>query len=886
HNQYNLLTHHKSPVVPEETHWNYTFTTSRLINPEEEFDPQEAMPEILFTTPEVLHSRILPEHKLPGWQIFLRDLELVILDDADAYTGVYGAHVAMLLRRLRRVCEHCDTHPVFIASCLPFGGARGFVEDLVGLEFAEVSYNSAGASQKKLVLWNPPLVRVQDSPKLLRRNYFDEAIGLVAETQLHLFHTLLLSKSVRLTVDDISNLKAEIVQRFSDLAESEDVNLKVPMISEEEQFVASSLSLADLPLSGFDSVVMTGFPCSVRLVRQEIESVGTEDAEVLTFIVLPQTPLSQHYVKHASEIFSASDRILPFIAVYLSHPEIVKGHLLCSTSELPIRMEDCERFFGDRTRAVFEGMIGEGEYELKKRELKLEENIEAEYYCDNAYHTKVNLNVVSSDFYLIKREGQERALGAVEADRVGEKTFLGAVDFYGDERYRVNEIDKKENTVWVVSEPKRIRTEKLNRVEVVFAEDYTSETTRIGGGLEFTIGLAQAQISEEVLGYAEYTAENVDPDTAESVDLKPKVIGLPKPDQRSFQTGAFFLKLPESNSPEVLHTLAHCIRVSLPAFIYYEGNDLEVTFLKNSPQLEGDVIFVYDNSLYGLFLVRMVKDSIEDILKLSFDILTSCPCESGCASCLYIFDCRELEMPEAKRRGEAVFHNQSFDKEGAIKLLGEILQQDYEEKIQERTQGVHNIRTLENMLKEAQRTLNESISLEVVDAIVYLIEKEELQRLTGTDAIGACVGRDIYVALGLIERKAKDVVAHEYVHVWEQLYMVPELRDANVVPFDGKLASEGFAQWASAKVLQKDGLWEEMEHKERDLWGWDEYGEGYHIMNYIEENLGGPKAVVEFMKAGMLMKDEEEYNIERLIQESGVEDDIKRREQVSRRKGS
>ena len=81
-------------------------------------------------------------------------------------------------------------------------------------------------------------------------------------------------------------------------------------------------------------------------------------------------------------------------------------------------------------------------------------------------------------------------------------------------------------------------------------------------------------------------------------------------------------------------------------------------------------------------------------------------------------------------------------------------------------------------------------------------------------------------------------------------------------------------------------MWEEMEQKERDLWGWDEYGEGYHIMNYIEENLGGPKGVVAFMKAGMLKKDEEEYNIERLIQESGVFDDIKRRERASRKKGS
>jgi DEAD/DEAH box helicase domain-containing protein len=834
--------------LTEETHWNYSFTTSRLLEPEEELNLKEEMPEIVFTTPESLHRRILPFHKRHGWQTFLRDLDLVILEDADIYTGVYGSHVSMLIRRLRGICGNYGAHPVFISSCLPFRGARSFVEDLVGLEFVEVSHNSAGASAKKLVLWNPPLMRVKDSPKLKRKDYFDEATGLVADVQLQKFRCLLLSKSVRLTMDDISSMKAAIIGRLSKLLESAKSDSRIPIISEEDQFVASSLSTMDLQLSDFDSVVITGFPGSVRMIRQEIDSVGTEDAKVLTFIVLPQAPLSQYYVKHASQIFGESGLMLPLLTLHISHPRIMRDHLLCYASELPLYITTCEELFGDRAKILIEEITGEDNEIVK-----------------DANYDQVNLSVIGNDFYFVRREGQERTLGSVETSRVCEMFFLNAVVVYDGARYRVKEIDRGSKIVWVEPEQDHVMTEKLNRLKVTLEEGYITETISIGGGLGFVIGLGKAHISEDILGYVEYTAENVDPETAESVELKPKMAKFSEPFKRSFETGAFFLKLPGSCSLEILHSLVHCIRISLPAFIQYEKRDLEVAFIKESKQLEGNAIVVYDNSLYELFLVRTVRNSIEDILKLSYDILVSCSCDNGCASCLYTFDCREMEM-----------HNRCFHKNGAIELLGKMLGHDYEKKIQERTQGVHSIRTLENMLKEIQKVLNESIGLEITDAIIYLADGEELQRLAGRDVIGVCIGLDIYIILGLIERRAKDVLAHEYGHSWEHLYMADELKDPGVIPFNGKLITEGFAQWVSAKFLQRDGLWEQMANKERDLWGWDEYGEGYHLMTYIEERFGGAAAVVSFMRLGFL-EGYEGYDITRLISESGVEDVIKKR---------
>ena len=312
----------------------------------------------------------------------------------------------------------------------------------------------------------------------------------------------------------------------------------------------------------------------------------------------------------------------------------------------------------------------------------------------------------------------------------------------------------------------------------------------------------------------------------------------------------------ESEEP---HGMVHMFRVFLPVFF---KNIFSFLWL-----------FHKDNALYLISFSDDYKGIIEQLFnrlevfntlfEYAYNNLLSCPCVNGCPHCLMILSCAEdnhfsksklLEIvARAIGKSEELASILKFKKDG---LSGEFAQRAYE--------------------KCADRVFK--IFEEKLD--LYIKNKAEIKAVERTSEFaGLFEGDTVKVVYDLPERDAVEVIAHEYAHNWEteEGNMAPELRDHERVPCKGTLVSEGFAEWVAFKVLDFYGLIRNMESIH--LREYDKYGEGFHLMNWIEENVAGFYGVIEFVKSGRVVDPAtgEEFDLEQLLKKSGIGNKLKKR---------
>ncbi len=315
---------------------------------------------IVLTNPDMLHMGMLPNHE--SWSRLFAQLKFVVIDEAHVYRGVFGSHVAQVLRRLRRMCRHYGSAPQFICCSATIANPGEHAENLVGETFEVINKDGSSSGGKAFVFWNPPIV---DKVKSTRRSTSSEATFLFTE---------LIRKNIRSLVFARTRKLAELICIYSrEHLGAQLADLVKPYRAgylpedrrqiEQELFTGKLLGVVattalelGIDIGDLDATVLAGYPGSIASTWQQAGRSGRSGDRSLSFLVAQDNPLDQYFMNNPDYFFGkAYENAL----INLENNNILKPHLLCAAWEQPLNEND-EKLFGTAFRQALSELENEG----------------------------------------------------------------------------------------------------------------------------------------------------------------------------------------------------------------------------------------------------------------------------------------------------------------------------------------------------------------------------------------------------------------------------------------------------------------------------------------------------------------------------------------------
>jgi DEAD/DEAH box helicase domain-containing protein len=601
--------------------------------------PREERPSIrrrnnlVLTNPDMLHIGLLPNHK--SWGDFLANLGWVVVDEAHTYRGVFGSHVANVLRRLRRVARAYGSEPRFLLASATIANPVELAEGLVGTSFELIDDDGAPRTGREIAMWNPPLI---DKASGTRRSALSEAAELLVE---------LVSQGVRTICFLKSRRGIELIQRFAreglvargkpELAEriapyrggytpQQRREIEARLAAGELLAVVATDALElGIDIGELDAAICVTFPGTVASLRQMWGRAGRERRGLAVYVAGADA-LDQFFCRHPDEFVGR-----PVEAAILDpeSEQIASRHMVAAAYELPLSDEDDEVFgAGWRERAERLTVAGE----LRRAGGRLLP-VRSEFVAG-----KIPLRSASADSVAVIERDSGEMLGLVEAERAFTTIHPGAIYLHLGRSYEVERLDVAERRAVVSRFDGDWYTRPKKETEI-YIERVREQRSAAGVELHF----GEVSVSEQVVAFQRVSISDQEP-----IDI----VALELPEQH-FVTQALWYVLPEglsrSLAPDALlgalHATEHGQIAVLPLIAMCDRWDIGGLSTNVHFQTGGATIFIYDGHPGGVGITLRGYEQFERLLGDAERLIAECPCESGCPSCVQSPKCGNLNEP-------------------------------------------------------------------------------------------------------------------------------------------------------------------------------------------------------------------------------------------------
>jgi DEAD/DEAH box helicase domain-containing protein len=593
----------------------------------------------ILTNPDMLHVGVLPHHD--RWGDALANLRFVVVDEAHVYRGVFGSHVANVLRRLRRLARAYGAEPQFLLASATVANPGEQARALLGLDVTVIDDDASASAERSIVFWNPPLL---DEDLGIRASALGDAARIVAD---------LVSRGLRTICFTKSRKAAELVHRFAcervpDLAprlspyragytpeQRREIERRL-VEGELLAVVATDALELGIDIGLLDAAVSVGFPGTVASLRQQWGRAGRRGHGVAV-LVASEDALDQLFMREPELLL---DRHVEAAILDHANPRILDGHVRAAAFEAPLDAADAETLDpGALDRAAVLAAGGE-----------LAETPAGYVWAGTDYPAgRVSLRSSSADPISIVDGTTGTVLGLVERERAFSTVHEGAVYLHLGESYHVLELDLDRRAALV--EPYAADYYTQAKKETLLAIDRVhAAETRLG--LEASFGAVA--VTEQVVAYRKRSLR--DGETLETVPLD-----LP---QTTFETEAVWL-LPTAAQLEglaemptllgALHAAEHALIALLPLWAMCDRWDIGGLSTNVHFQTGAPTIFVYDGHPGGVGITERGYRVLEGWAADTARLLAGCPCKDGCPSCVQSPKCGNL--------------NDYLDKAAALTLL-------------------------------------------------------------------------------------------------------------------------------------------------------------------------------------------------------------------------
>ncbi|GIM90436.1 hypothetical protein Ato02nite_022290 [Paractinoplanes toevensis] len=646
----------------------------------------------VLTNPDMLHHGILPGHE--RWAVFLRRLAYVVIDECHTYRGVFGSHVAHVLRRLRRAATRYGGRPTFVLASATSGDPADAASRLLGLPVTAVTEDASPRGGVTFALWEPPLLPAYPSASAVPapRSALDPASALDSSSAVDPSAALdpdvaaadpdvelpqVRRSALRETADLLTNAivagtrtlafvrsrrGAEVVAAVTRRQLDEAVPglgervaaYRAGYLKEDRRAIERALLSGELlglastnalelgvDLVGLDAVLICGYPGTRASLWQQAGRAGRAGGEALAVLIARDDPLDTYLVHHPSALFG---RPVEVTVLDPANPYVLGPQLCCAASEAPITEADLELFGGDVARAAVDGLTRSGA--LRRRP--------SGWYWTHTGRPDVDLRGTGGAPVSVVEESTGRLLGTVDPESSHAMLHTGAVYLHQGVTYVVDDLDLEDAIALVHQEEPDWSTHArdVTDLSVVSVRSYV-DAGPVG------LFLGEVDVTNQVVSYQRRRIGS-----GEIIDTRP--LDLPLRELRT--VAVWFTVSPRAleaagveppDFPGALHAAEHAAIGLLPLMATCDRWDIGGLSTANHDDTEAPTVFVYDGHPGGAGFAERAYATAAEWLTATREAIAACACESGCPSCVQSPKCGNGNNP--------------LHKPGAVSVLDAVL---------------------------------------------------------------------------------------------------------------------------------------------------------------------------------------------------------------------
>ncbi len=605
----------------------------------------------IFSNPDMIHLSMLRNHA--RWAVFLRNLRYIVVDECHYYRGIFGSNVAMVLRRLLRLCARHSSAPTVIFASATTAAPADTASELIGQTVVEVTEDGSPQGARTVALFEPALRDdiVGENGAPVRRSAGTEAARVMANLVVEGARTLTFVRSRRGAELTALGARARLEEVAPDLADRV-ASYRAGYLAEDRRALERALADGELrglattnalelgvDIAGLDAVVLAGFPGTVTSFWQQAGRSGRRGQGALIVLIARDDPLDTYLVHHPAALL---DKPIARVVIDPSNPYVLGPQLLCAATELPLTDAEVRTW---NAEAVAQALVDDG---LLRRRA-------AGYFPTPGVdpHPAVDIRGSSGGQIAILEAGTGRLLGSTGVGQAPASVHPGAVYLHQGESFVVDSLDFEDGVAFVHPEDPGYAT---------FARELTDITVTGEGDRKthgpVTIGLVPVSVTNTVIGYLRRRL------TGEVIDF----VELDMP-TRTLETMAVMCTIePEMlqrngiellRVPGALHAAEHAAIGLLPLVASCDRGDIGGVSMASGPVHGLPAIFVYDGYPGGAGFADRGFEKLDMWWSATAAAIEACECLSGCPSCVQSPKCGNGNDP--------------LDKDGAVRVLRLVL---------------------------------------------------------------------------------------------------------------------------------------------------------------------------------------------------------------------
>lgn len=579
----------------------------------------------VLTNPDMLHSGILPRHT--SWGRFFEHLRFVVIDEIHVYRGIFGSHVANVLRRLARVAAHYGANPLFVACSATIQNPKEHAEALIGAGCTLVEKDGSPRGKRHFVFWNPPRLgetmerkSTSGEARELMVRLLSERVKTIAFTRARIVAELLY-RSTREELQRRQPSLANAVRAYrGGYLPAERREIERALFEGELLGIASTNALElGVDVGGLDAAILVGYPGSIASTLQQAGRAGRGGQESVAFLVAHNAPLDQYLMQHPRYFFEQSPERA---VVDPDNPHVVLSHLRAAIFELPLALSE-ERRFGAAAPALLDLLAEDGQIVLSGDRWFWRAKGKG-YPADD-----VSLRNGTENSYTIvdTTGGSNRVIGSTDEISAFMQLHTEAVYLHNGEPHFVSELDLEERVAYVHRADVDYYTQAITDQRIRIEEEQAQKVWR-----RSRMGFGDVSVT-----FVTYMFKKIRFDGRDSIGFG-KVNLPPVP----LETAGMWLVPPldalqavrsAGRSPaEGMLGLANVVAEVLPLYAMCDPSDLGTVV--DSSNTGVPTLFLFDRYPGGVGFAAKAYELVEEILDACCELIHGCECLDGCPSCV------------------------------------------------------------------------------------------------------------------------------------------------------------------------------------------------------------------------------------------------------------
>lgn len=618
----------------------------------------------IFSNPDMVHSSLLGNHI--RWGRFLRHLKFVVIDECHSYRGVFGAHVSLVIRRLRRLATHYGSSPVFILASATATAPGEHAERLIGSPVVAVTNDGAPTGARTVMLWEPGFIAGAEGENgaPVRRAATTEAAGIMAAAISEGARALTFVRSRRgaeivalRTAEELTLLgRPDFARRVASYRAGylpEDRRRLERMLDDGSLLGVATTNALELGIDvgGLDAVVTAGFPGTIASFWQQAGRAGRRGQGSLVVFVGRDEPMDNYLLHHPEALLRTPIERIVFNP---ANPFVLRSHLYCAAVEKALSNEDIAAW---DALPVAEALVAEGLLRKRPQGWFAVEPPEPSELTPETAHQLVGLRGSSEREIVIVESTTGRMLGTIDAARAASQVHPGAVYMHQGETFVIEELDFEDRLALARPETPEWTTFARSTTDIRIIGNPPAEQLRdLGGGV--WVAAVDVEVTTQVTSYVTKLADGTVLDS----------VALSMPAQRLVTRAVAYtvdplaltaMGIAAADIPGTLHAAEHAAIGMLPLLATCDRWDIGGVSTAQHPDTGLPTVFVYDGHPGGAGFADSGFDRFQEWISATFETVRSCSCDSGCPSCI-----------QSPKCGNG---NQPLDKAGAITLLGSLV---------------------------------------------------------------------------------------------------------------------------------------------------------------------------------------------------------------------